>query len=83
MDMMIKKNIRIINVSLNKGTAEKRARIKTLRPLMEETAFKGLKTLNTLRPAGLNPPSSSSLIFYTLGFYPGSISSSAGLIIAA
>ena len=70
---MMKKNNRISNVSLNNGTAENRAKIKTFKPLMEETAFKGLKTLKTLRPAGLNPPSSSYCFFFFLGFYPGAV----------
>jgi hypothetical protein len=77
---MIKKKKRIKSVSLNNGTAENKARIKTFKPLIEDTAFNGLNTLNTLRPAGLNPPSSSYFFFFT--FFPGTGSSSAGFIIA-
>ena len=60
MAMMIKKNMRIMSVSLSRGKAEKRATISTFRPLILEIALRGLRTLNTLKLDGENPPSSSS-----------------------
>ena len=43
------KNIRIMMVCLSRGMAEKRACIRTLRPLMEEMVLRGLMTLKALR----------------------------------
>jgi hypothetical protein len=45
-----KKNTRIVIVSFNKGRADITATISTLRPLILEIVFKGLSTLNTLKP---------------------------------
>ena len=47
----------IINiVSLSIGIEEKSAFISTLRPLIDEIVFKGLKTLNTLKLVKLKEP---------------------------
>ena len=46
----MKKNIRIMRVSPSKGIAEKRAVIKTLRPLILEIVLSGLITLKALKP---------------------------------
>jgi hypothetical protein len=53
MEKMIKKNIKISKVSFSIGKAEITATIRTLRPLTLEIDFKGLKTLNVLRPETL------------------------------
>ena len=45
----MKKNPRMISVSLRRGMAENTAVIRTLSPLTLEIVFKGLKTLNVLR----------------------------------
>ena len=77
MAKMMKKNSKIIRVSLRSGKAEKRAYIRTLRPLILEMVLSGLSTLNTLSPDALNceslgssptsfvSPAASSPTFYS------------------
>jgi hypothetical protein len=47
-------------VSCNMGRAEMTATIKTFRPLIAFKDFKGLNTLNVLKPETLKPPLSYS-----------------------
>lgn len=49
MPKAIKKNPRIIKVSLSRGIAENTAVIKTLRPLTLEMVLRGLITLKVLK----------------------------------
>jgi hypothetical protein len=51
---MMKKKSKIIRVSLSRGSAENRAYMSTLSPLMDEIVFRGLKTRKTLSPEALN-----------------------------
>lgn len=52
----MKKNMRMITVSLRRGIALRIAMTKTLRPLIEVIVFSGLITLNTLKPDKSTPP---------------------------
>ena len=57
----MKKNIKIISVSRSKGIAESNAIINTLKPFMLVIVFKGLITLNDLKPDIDAPPPVAAL----------------------